>query len=319
MKYSQTARSLSVVFHGLIVAAFGALGLYFGFFVVPEFFNPVSKGLFTQNLFAGSYLLYLELAVIGLTLFLVSAYGLVKACLSIVKNSDEELVKSFSAFIADGWAVSIFFLLQGALLFDLTTHTDTSSSPAFIVVAGLLLAVVFLIATNIPMVKLFDGKDSSILATRLAWAAGTSMLVLGFLNLFALPGLYAATDLASDNDFALQLWLMVLAGLISGGLLVYLGFHFKKHGIKGNPLVSCLSIGFSGMAIAVAMIVTGVCELIGLGADNGHGFYTLLTINNVPVGYGYPVMLVILGALLGGGTIAFIIYSVTPKTHKAEA
>ena len=184
MKYSQTARVLSLIFHGIIALAFGCLGFYLGFFVVPEYFNA-GANIFVDSLFRASYLLYFELAAVGLTLFLISTYGFAKALLSLNSSSDEKLVQSFSAFIADGWVASIFFLLQAVLLFDLTSNTTGTSngSVAFVVVAALIVAIILLIATNIPMVKLFDGKDSSILVTRLAWGFGTTLIVMGLLAL----------------------------------------------------------------------------------------------------------------------------------------
>lgn len=315
MKYSQTARSLSVVFHGIIALAFGCLGLYFGFFVVPEFFNPVVKDQFTLYLFTGSYLLYFELAVIGLSMFLVSTYGLVKGCLSITKKSDEELVKSFSAFISEGWIISIFFLLQGALLFDLTTQRESGSNPAFVVVAGIILAIIFLIATNIPMVKLFDGKDSSILVTRLAWGFGTTLIVMGLLALCSLPGLYVASATAADGDYQLQLWLLVLAGLVPGGLLTFLGFYARKTG-KNTGVVSTGVIGASGLIIGVCMLIVGVLEVVGISDDDS--FHTLLTTTGKPVGYGYPVMLIILGALVAIATLDVVAYSLKPKADKVQ-
>ena len=57
MKYANTSRTLSFLAHALIVLAFGALGLYFGAFVVPEYFGT-DPTYFTKNLFSGAYLLY---------------------------------------------------------------------------------------------------------------------------------------------------------------------------------------------------------------------------------------------------------------------
>ncbi len=318
MKYSQTARVLSLVVHGVIALAFGCLGFYFGFFVTPEYFNPAANQ-FVEYLFEGSYLLYLELAVIGLSLFLISTYGFVKALLSINEGSDEKLVESFSAFIADGWLVSVFFLLQAVLLFDLTSNTTGTSngSVAFVVVAALIIAIILLIATNIPMVKLFDGKDSSILVTRLAWGAATALLVIAAEALITLPGLYLATDMAYDGDILLQLWTLVVAAGVPGVLLAMLGFKVAKKGIAKTTSFSNGTITVTGGLIGIAMLIMGCLELVGLGDDES--FYTLLTTNFKPVGYGYPVMLVILGCLLILGTIAFVGYTFSPKAKRENA
>ena len=59
MKYSSTARILSTVFHGLIFAAFGCLGFYFGFFTTPWYWTSGVLALF-QDGYIGAYNLYLE-------------------------------------------------------------------------------------------------------------------------------------------------------------------------------------------------------------------------------------------------------------------
>lgn len=318
MKYSQTARVLSLIFHGIIALAFGCLGFYFGFFVAPEYFNP-GANIFVEYLFSGSYLLYFELAVIGLSLFLISSYGFVKALLSINSNSDEKLVESFSAFIADGWVASIFFALQAILLFDLTSNTTGTSngSVAFVVVAALIIAIILLIATNIPMVKLFDGKDSSILVTRLAWGAATALLVMSVEALITLPGLYVATDMAYDADISFQLWTLFVATVVPGILLALLGFKVRKDGFAKTANFSNATITVTGGLIGIAMLLIGCFELVGLGDDES--FYTILTTDFKPVGYGYPVMLVILGSLLIIGTVAFVGYSLSPKAKRENA
>ena len=54
-------------------------------------------------------------------------------------------------------------------------------------------------------------------------------------------------------------------------------------------------------------------------AFDEHIWYTILTIDYKPVGYGYPVMLVILGSLLIIGTVAFVGYSLSPKAKRENA
>ena len=318
MKYSQTARVLSLIFHGIIALAFGCLGFYFGFFVVPEYFNA-GANIFVNSLFRASYLLYFELAAVGLTLFLISTYGFVKALLSLNSSSDEKLVQSFSAFIADGWVASIFFVLQAVLLFDLTSNTTGTSngSVAFVVVAALIVAIILLIATNIPMVKLFDGKDSSVLVTRLAWGAATGLLVMAVEALITLPGLYLSTDMAYDADISLQLWTLIVATAIPGIMLAVLGFKVRKDGFAKAAKFSNAAITVTGGLLGLAMLMIGCFELVGLGDKDS--FYTILTIDYKPVGYGYPVMLVILGSLLIIGTVAFVGYSLSPKAKRENA
>ena len=61
MKYSNTARVLSFLFHLILVLAFGVLGVYFGFFVVPFHFDSGIK----MNFMAAAALCELE----GLSLY----------------------------------------------------------------------------------------------------------------------------------------------------------------------------------------------------------------------------------------------------------
>ena len=120
MKYSNTARVLSFVFHLILVLAFGVLGFYFGFFVVPEYFDATIRPNFINDVIAGYPLdLVIELAVLGLSIFTISLYGLVNGIKSLLNPSDDKpVVKSFVAFIGDGYVASIFFAACAFLYFD---------------------------------------------------------------------------------------------------------------------------------------------------------------------------------------------------------
>ena len=154
MKYSMTSRTLCVVFHAIIAAAMGLMGIWFGIFVVPEFLGSNPQQFYGNFGFDrnGAFFLWYELAVVGLSLFVISLLGLIDGIKSILDSRNDEPV-----------VAAVFFALQGMLLWDLTAN---GSNVAFVIVMALLIAIVLLIATNIPMVRLYDQRDQMPLAIK---------------------------------------------------------------------------------------------------------------------------------------------------------
>lgn len=313
MKYSNTSRSLSVLFHGLIAALMGSMGLYFGFFVVPQYFSKIKMS-FTKYLFTAPYLLYLELAVIGLALFLISIYGLVQAILSITKNSDEPLRKSFTTFIAEGWVVAIFFLLQGTLLFDLIKN----DSLAFVVIMSIIIAVIVLIGTNIPMVKLYDGKNSTPLLSTLSLAFATVFGCLAFLTLLSLIGGYSydGGKFQSSVWILTELWVLFIVAAVAFGLLLATGLIVKKKGLTrvSNILAGGLS-SLAGVAIGTGLLAAGSLEIVW--KDNPCHLVATSVDTYAFTGYGFGIMCLVIGALLTIGSFCFFGALLSPKNNKS--
>ncbi len=309
MKYTSTSKTLSMIFHAIIALGCCAMGLYFGFFVVPFAFtsNPYQ---FSDNLFAASFYLYLELAVIGLAFAIISGYGFVKAFLSFSAggNSDQMVRDSLTAFICEGYVAAVTLLLNGSVLFNAMTGSETASI-TFPIVMCILLSIVLLIATNIPMVRMYDGHDYSPLLKGLSLTGGITLLVLSFETLLALIGLYTRSFTATTNPFMAQIVAILVPTLVAGALLLAAGILLKK------KEASAKSVKFTTIALGAAMIVlsaTFICEgafefiwqdynyhLIGILNENAFLF----------PGLGYGIMCIIAAVILIGGGITAIIYS----------
>jgi hypothetical protein len=321
MKYGNTSRSLCLLFHGLIFAAFVSLGIYYGFFLTPFYLDPSMKTYWSGSVVFGAYNLYLELGVVGLSLAVVSGYGFYQAVKAMMAPSDDKpVIKSFTAFIADGYIASVFFILQGLLLFDLTANNNL----AFVIIMAILLSIILLIATNIPMVRLFDGKDQTPLVVGLNLAGAvtafwvaieTFLTVIGFLKYTADSGSSLSTTSYSAY-FLAQLLIGTLGGLLVGGLLLASGIVTLKKGVK-DPKASLLSgylTGGSIFGVAAVMISLSIIELVNhdlpIHLESNDNF----TSN---YGWGYGIM----GVILGAGVLAAAIYFmiVTAKEGKKKA
>ena len=319
MKYANTSRTLSFLAHLLIVLAFGALGLYFGAFVVPEYFGTDPK-YFAEFLFDGAYLLYLELAVVGLSFAVISGYGLFYSVKGLMNPRDDApVVKALTTLIVEGWAAAIFFLLQAVLFFDLTGNNGADSNLVFVIVMSLLIAIIFLIATNIPMVKLYDGKDQKpllhgfiggamVFTCAIALETGLSLIV---------NAANTSVNVWKQSEINLLLLTITLSNLVAFVLLLLSWLNNFK---KGNKLPGFMA-GGAVIAVGIGLIVYGVLTIVW--RDNGiHLNYALeegktYIFGGAHWGYGFPIMNLVVGAVtsvLGG----YIMIAANKSTELAK-
>lgn len=252
MRYGNTSRSLSVFFHGLIVVGGLILSLYFGFFVLPtQFLEPFA--FIEANLPVN---LKLELAVIGFSLALISGYGLIHGLKSLANPSDDQpVLKSFGAFITEGYVAALFFLLNGVVYFNLTV---SDSNPAFVIVVAIILCVGLLIAANIPMVKLFDNKHSSGMYKGIAYGFATNAFCITLFSAFLLISLVIAGP--SQQAFNERLWMLVMYIAFSalvGVLALLCGRFLGKEPRHLSGLLGSLAV----FSVGGAFIGIGVTEL----------------------------------------------------------
>lgn len=311
MKYLNTSRTLSFLAHAVITVLFGLLGLYFGIIVVPGYFlteaaKPELFKTLTSSLFSGAFLLYLELAVIGLSMATISGYGLFHAVKALQNPRDDApVVKSFTVLIVEGWIMGIFFLLQAVLFFDLTGNTGSGKDNlVFVIVMSLLLALALLIATNIPMVKLYDGKDQKPLLKEMV---GGLMVVTCFTAIESGIALIINASNSSLNTWmqgkinwllAIILIMNLVASVLA--LVVYF-FIFDK-----NAKLAGYLAGGSILALGAGLIAYGVLSLvwkdnaIHLNYIGDLGAYKF----GDKYGYGFMVMNLVVGVItlgLGSG------------------
>jgi hypothetical protein len=307
MKYGNTSRTLSFVFHLLILLAFGVLGLYYGIFVTPLYWTANNTA-FTYGIYPFNF--DLELAVLGLSLFAVSIYGLVQAVLALQNpTQDDHVIKSFVAFIVEGYIGAIFCLANACIYFDLLSFGSIS----FIVVMGLLLGIILLIAANIPMVRIFDGNDSTPLLSGLSLGAG---VFFGFTALELLASLFGAWNRGSFSYYyqvtsvlgysALALGVVAACAIVAGVL------------IGKKKLPNSLTLGgildSAAIALVGAVVVgNGVFDFVYREKPDVHFEGKGLAYT----GLAYPVCAMVFGGLIAIAGVAFLI--ITLKDNKKAA
>jgi len=314
MKYSNTARVLSFVFHLILVLAFGVLGFYFGFFVVPEYFDATIRPNFINDVIAGYPLdLVIELAVLGLSIFTISLYGLVNGIKSLLNPSDDKpVVKSFVAFIGDGYVASIFFAACAFLYFDPIANKNM----AFAIVMCVLLMIILLIATNIPMYHLFEGKETSQELMGLSFSAAVGFGYIALMNVLALVSSLVVMSRSSysyDFNFNMQLIAAAVSAAVVAGLMLASGLIIKKKGVadkKGVALSGYLASG-AFFALGAGLLSTGIMELIWRSYP-----CHLVSYDFAFTGFGYGVMCLVIGSLAIIGSVVFVVVTYQDSQKK---
>ena len=169
---------------------------------------------------------------------------------------------------------------------------------------SLLITIILLIATNIPMVKLYDGKDQKpllrgfiggamVFTCAIALEAGLSLLV---------NATNSSLNVWKQSEINLLLLTVTLANLAAFVLLLLAWLNNFK---KGNKLPGFMA-GGAVIAVGIGLIIYGVLTIVW--RDNGiHLNYALESGKNYVFGakwgYGFPIMNLVVGAVtcaLGG-------------------
>ncbi len=319
MKYTSTSRTLSLLAHAIIFLAFGFMGIWFGFFVVPQYlganadyFYAVSGLAFNTN---GAFFLWFELAVIGLAFMVISLFGFIQAMKSLKDiHNDEPAVRSFSALICEGWIAAIFFFLQAALLWDLTANGNL----VFVIVMALLIAIVLLIATNIPMVKIFDQRDQTPL---LRDFIGSASLVTFFMGVEATLALIGAVTWANQKSQIFNLLYIIIIASFVTAVLAFFGWLIlgKNKTDKGLKISSFFSAG--AIAVTGAGLITyGIFDIVYQHAPGSSSALLAVHLYNKELSafdLGFGIMGIVLGSLLLIGAIV-VVYFANNDSIKAK-
>ncbi len=265
MKYGNTSRSLSLFFHGILALGGAVLAAYFGFFVLPTTFVDSTAFILTYV----PLNLKLEMAIFGLTGAVISGYGFFQALRSLSHPSDDTpVLKSFQAFIVLGYVAALFFFLNGVVYFDLIANTASSgTSPAFVIVVAIILAVGCLIAANVPMVRLFDNKGQDDMYRGIALGFSVNFFSATLFSLIALIGLLANQNSTNFNNVTMLI-LYVGFSLVAGLLALFCGLLLKK---KGQ---------LSGLLGSLAVLVVGAAYCVFGGLELGWGGSTSFHFNS---------------------------------------
>jgi multisubunit Na+/H+ antiporter MnhF subunit len=314
MKYSNTARVLSFLFHLVLVLAFGVLGVYFGVFVVPFLFSTGVRMNFINDTINGfAPTLDIALAVLGLSIFIISLYGLIQAIKGLLNpNDDKVMVKSLTAFIGDGYVASAFFAALAFLYFD----TIANGKMAFAIVMCVLLMIIFLIATNIPMYRLYEGKETTEQLVGLSLTAAVGLGLIAILNLAALISCLIAMNqqaFTGDVNFAAQLASTTVANLFACGLMAASGAVIGKKGAADKKAVSLGGYFTSGAFFFFGASLLSAGSMDVIWHDKA---YHLDSYNYAFTGWGYGVMNIVVGSLavIGAVVFAIVTYNESKKT-----
>ncbi len=317
MKYTNTSRTLSLIFHTLIFLAFGAMGVYFGLAVAPCYFSNSAL-----ETISAPYNLYSELGMVGLTLATISMYGIVNAVKSLQNPRDDApVIKCFNAFIVEGYIAAIFCLLNGVVYFDAIRGGDSTSGKAlgFLIVLMILLFIGLMIATNIPMVKLYDRKDQTPLLASFGVAAGVFFGWAAIVTLGTLIGSWTQGIVAWSHVINGQLAAFLVIYIANAALLITSGIFVKKGGNVQTKIAGYFT-SLAGMLTSFCFITNGVIGLVyGKNSGNSLAVHLQGIEHKIPAsGDAFAIICLVVGAMLFVGSIVFAGMHGTGKIFKKK-
>ncbi|MCR5348377.1 MAG: hypothetical protein K6E59_02060 [Bacilli bacterium] len=317
MKYSSTTRLINTIVFAILAFGFGFLGIREGILVAPFIAvdgGPVGNPDIGWGLSA-------MLGVFGLTGTVVSGYGLVNSVLSIIKDKDDDLVrKSFASYIAIGYTIALFCLINAAWLYRLTSTNIGYDEFGFVIVVFAVLFLVALIVSNIPMVRLY-GENEELNKIMRVIVGPIVGLGLSLLVVFGLSYLVLTTgaDRYMKTELSLEFGVGALFGIVTLLLscLAFLGYgRAAKQGVikKSNGLF------FEGSLLVLGggLVTSGIFEYLYQSKKNAPATSLVArTLPNTNANYlEFSIMAWILGGLLILGA-CYLIYS-TLKTKEAK-
>jgi multisubunit Na+/H+ antiporter MnhF subunit len=122
----------------------------------------------------------------------------------------------FTAFIGDGYIASAFFAACAFLYFD----PIANGKLAFAIVMCVLLMIILLIATNIPMYRLFEGKETTEQLVGLSLTAAIGLGLVAIMNFAALICCMIVTKnttMTYGDNISIQLAVAAVTNLIACG------------------------------------------------------------------------------------------------------
>lgn len=309
MKYSPTTRLINVIVCALLCAGFGYLAVYFGFLVAPYLW--VGRG--PIDLPTMSLGLPIMLGGFGLAGLLVSLYGLGNAVISIAKDRDDRsVVRTFGAYIAVGYLISLFCFFNATWLYRLTSTNIGYSEFPFVITVFAVLFLVSLIVSNIPVLKLFgENEELNKMMQIIDGAVLASTLSLGVLFGVCYLTFNGAGEVANK---ALVLRNMGIASLIFlfAAILACLAFFGYRKADKAGVTKKSNGFLFEGSVCAIggAILFAGIAEYLSQSGKNpaNVSFVGKTTPNTNAAYMEFSVMAFILGALLILGAL-YLVYN----------
>ncbi len=314
MKYTNTSRLLSTIFHAIIFLGFGALGVYFGLAVAPCYMSGSATSLDT---IIAPYNLYSELGIVGLSLATISMYGFIYGYKALQNPRDDApVIKAFNAFIAEGFIAGIFCLANGVIYFD-AIRGGSEKGLGFLIAAMIILFIGLMIATNIPMVKLYDNKDQTPLLSSMCMAAAVFFGWATIVTLGSLIGSWVRGVESWSHVINNQLLAFMIVYAVNTVLLVLSSLFLKK----GGDLQKKLAGYFTSLVIFLISLCYIADGIIGLVYGNASGSVKNVHLEGIDFaipksGDAYAIICLVVGGLLLIGSIVFVGMHSTGKLKK---
>ncbi|MCQ2772392.1 MAG: hypothetical protein MJ238_03850, partial [Bacilli bacterium] len=166
--------------------------------------------------------------------------------------------------------------------------------------------IMALIATNIPMVKLFDGKDSKPLISNLCLAGSVTGCALALETILSMVFCNYTLNKGSKPDVLLQLALLAAMGIVICAASTVVLLNTKKGGSKiDTALIGCAGLISGGIFVALGVLAAiWKDDAVHLVAGSTSGFTGVLPSTWA---LGFIIMIIAVGvAIMGAGCAAFV-------------
>lgn len=319
MKYSSTTRLLNIIMFALLTLGFGTLAVYFGFMVAPFVWTGKGAPVKIPDL---SLALVLLLGCYGLAAGCASLIGLFNSIRSFLKGNDDKLVrKSFNSYFAVGYITATAILLNAVWLYRLTTTNLKYDGIAFIIVVYLIAFILAMVATNVPLVKLYGDEDnaSSSLSVLLLSSFCTGLgIALPFLACL----IFAGANGSTNAGYRVMVWKFLTYALIPclGALIALAGLLLHKKAEKGGnakkaPAVLLYSsLGVYGLAI----IAAGVFAVVYRATDDKYSLMNAKGVGSWANWLDTSITSFILGSLIIIAAAVLVTLTLAPMKKKTK-
>ena len=303
MKYSSTSRLVNAIVFPILLLAFGFLGVYFSFFVSPTYLSPLGEA----QKFASSfpYNFSMSFGMLGIAVMALACYGTILSIKALGDKKDAAVEKTFFIYIAISYVLAAWFALNALVFYRLIGKDQY----VFWIVMFVIFLIGSLIAGNVPLMKILDGKESNEILIIITEAAAA--LALGYLCNSIPTFLVATISAANGSGYYANYTNQLLTSSILAAIALcvsVLGIVFIKKGKKiGEILAGATLLPYSGMFIA-----TGIFEIIYRNENK----FSLQSVKGNFAGWDYVVMSFIVALILLIGAATFLSSSILPEKKK---
>ncbi len=321
MKYSSTTRLINTIIFAILAVGFGILGIYVGIFIAPYVWNRMNDPF--GNVHDGiGWGLAAMLGAFGLAGMLVSLFGLFNSIRSLLKGNDDALVrKSFSCYVAVGYTIGLFALLNAIWLYRLTSSNLGYDDIGFVIVVFALVSIISLVVSNIPLIRMYGESEELNKIMRVI----TGPLFAGSVSVFLIYGISFLVLNGAASAYEREAGLIEFGSgaifFLAASLLSCLAFFGYGKADKKGVISKANGVAFEGslFVIGAAIVFAGVWEYLNQTNKNKN-FSSLIAKTTPSTNANYldfSVMSWIFGGLLIILAI-FLCYSTLFKSGKEK-